>query len=88
MGDKLGKDVGLIWEDDTPSISKGKVRGKSDREKILEAISYFKQKYEVDAKKVLINLNSTFSLKDDTIDGVTVVKVKNVSPINYLIFGE
>ncbi len=88
MADKLGKDVGLIWEDDTPTDSKGKAKGKSDREKILEAISYFKQKYDVEAKRVLININSAFSLKDDAIDGITISKVRNVSPINYFIFGE
>ena len=76
MRDK--KEIGVLWHDET--VLKSKKQKKTDREKILEALAYCKEKYKQDCDYVEINVNAEFSIKKDAIDGVTVKKVKNVLP--------
>jgi hypothetical protein len=59
---------------------KSKKEKKTDREKILEALAYCKEKYKQDCNYVEINVNAEFSIKKDAIDGVTIKKVKNILP--------
>lgn len=75
----------MLWEDMANNDKKGKIQGKSEMEKILEAIDYYKSKYGKIATIVLINTNSSFSIKKDVIDGVSVKKMRNVMPNNYWI---
>jgi len=75
----------MLWEDSISNDKKGKILGKSEREKILEAIEYYKSKYGKIATIVLINTDSSFSIKKDAIDDVSVKKMKNVMPNNYWV---
>ena len=71
----------MLWEDNTPNESKNKkISHKTERDKILEAVAYYKSKYGITATIVEININSNFSIKKDAIDGITVRKVKDVLP--------
>lgn len=74
---------GLIWFDDTRM--KSKKEKKTDREKILEGITYCKEKYKCNLTNVEININSEFSLKKDVIEDISVKKVKNIMPDQFWI---
>ena len=75
----------MLWEDTTNNNKKGKILGKSEREKILEAIDYYKSKYGKIATIVMINTDSSFSKKQDAIDGISVKRMRNVALNNYWI---
>lgn len=71
--------IGMLWYDDSLNESKNKKTFlKSEREKILEAIAYYKEKYGINASEVHININSSFSVKKDVIEGITVKKMKGI----------
>ena len=82
----MPENTGMLWEDNSPNEPKGK-NGfyKTERDKILDAIVYYKEKYGIVATMVQINANSNFSIKKDIIEGVTVKKVNNILPGNYWV---